>query len=241
MHTSTTCRDQTQTHSVCTPSMHTHSVHPPACLHACTHCASKVVHAYAEHTPSICGAALKHTTSIPQTDNPLSCTQPVKSTLTIPNHSVPACVLAEWAPTAKQQSLGPSLLSPATWTLFICMFYPCLLALVQLEAVTQCLAWLRTTMSPVHSAHSPTCPSLFLVCFLKLCPHVVPFQSTELQLFSSPQHPARHPLVPQSPRPGTTGQPLQCPMNEVGYMNYTAALPPAAVTAPSFCLLALNN
>lgn len=177
----------------------------------------------------------------PQAHNPLSCTQPVKSTLTIPNHNVPARVLAEWAPTAMQQSLGPPLLSPAAWTLFICMFYPCLLALVQPEAVTQCLAWLRTTMSPVHSAHSPTCPSLFLVWFLKLCPHVVPFQSSELQLFSSPQHPACHPLVPQSPWPGTARQPLQCPMNEVGYMNYTAALPPAAVPAPLLCLLALNN
>lgn len=56
-------RPDADTHTVCTPSMHTHSVHPPACLHARTHCASKVVHAYAEHTPSICGAALKHTTN----------------------------------------------------------------------------------------------------------------------------------------------------------------------------------
>lgn len=153
VHTSTTCRDQTQTHTVyahpvcirtvCTHPlvcMHAHTVHPKWYMHM-----QSTVPAYVGLHSNI------QLTSIPQTHNPLSCTQPVKSTLTIPNHSVPACVLAEWAPTAKQQSLGPSLLCPATRTLFICMFYPCLLALVQLEAVTQCLAWLRTTMSPVHT------------------------------------------------------------------------------------------
>ena len=174
-------------------SVHTYTY---AGMHTCTH-AHTCVHA---HTQSV---APTQTYSLLTPQMLMSCSRghsPSHPPLPVPTCAWPIHVFQRVLPQHCSSHLGLSF--PAAWTPFIHVSYLCLLAPVQVGAVTPCLAQFPAAELPAHSARGPTPPALFLVSSLKLCPHTVP--PSELRapaaLLSVSSLPAPSALIPVARR-----------------------------------------